>query len=597
MSTRLAKMWYPLVAMVVAVGGVTALVATASPPGLAADAELPVAAVTASSHDGNVPQNAVDGNLGTRWSAEGDPEWIQFDLGQSYTVGSVRVAWYQGDQRQARFDVQTSVTGSSWSTVHSGLSSGTTTGLETVDFADSTGRYVRIVGHGNTDNAWNSITEVEVFGSAAPPGSSQDLPVSAVSASSHDGNVPANTRDGNFDTRWSAEGDPEWISFDLGATPSVHFVMIAWYQGDVRRAQFDVQTSTTGSSWSTVHSGLSSGITTGFETVNFADSTGRYVRIVGHGNTDNAWNSITEVKIFGAGGTPPPTTTAPPTTTTAPPPVGTDPNGVRQLYPSRTGKAAPWTLGFGDWQARLRPDGASIAGSGKDTVLTNSGQVRISVEAVDSSCEGEPDHGLALQRGYMCSPNDWYNVEFTGYIKLDTPAGDASDQDWTWYAGGGRHTGDGWEDGCMGSAYKGSYHYRDADVRYGKEQWHVNYDYKSWTSVTGGIDYTANRSRWLGMKYVKYQFTRNGQRGIRLELWLDLDGIDSAGNPRNNWQRVRVVEDHPDAGSWGGDAGECRAPDADQIMFWGGPWVTYRWDNTTSRLRLMSVREITPPTS
>jgi hypothetical protein len=30
-------------------------------------------------------------------------------------------------------------------------------------------------------------------------------------------------------------------------------------------------------------------------------------------------------------------------------------------------------------------------------------------------------------------------------------------------------------------------------------------------------------------------------------------------------------------------------------MFWGGPWVTYRWDNTTSKLRLMSVREITPP--
>ena len=97
------------------------------------------------------------------------------------------------------------------------------------------------------------------------------------------------------------------------------------------------------------------------------------------------------------------------------------------------------------------------------------------------------------------------------------------------------------------------------------------------------------------MKYVKYEFTRNGQRGIRLELWLDLDGIDAAGNPRNNWQRVRVVEDHPDGGSWGADAQECRAPRADQIMFWGGPWVTYRWDNTTSKLRLMSVREITPP--
>ena len=433
---------------------------------------------------------------------------------------------------------------------------------------------------------------------AAPPSglaADSKLAVAAVAASSHDGNVPQNAVDGDFGTRWSAEGDPQWIQFDLSQSYSLGSVRIAWYRGDERQTRFDVQVSQTGTSWVTVHSGQSSGSAIGFEPVDFADTTGRYVRIVGHGNTDNAWNSVTEVKIFGVTGAPTTVPTTTPTTTTAPPPVGTDPNGVRQIYPSRTGKAAPWTMGFGDWQARFRPDGASISGSGKDTVLTNSGQVRMSVEAVDSNCEGQPDHGLALQRGYMCSPNDWYNVEFTGYVKLDTPAGDASDQDWTWYAGGGRHTGDGWVDGCMGSAYKGSYHYRDADVRFAKEQWHVNYHFKSWTSVPGGIDYTANRSRWLGMKYVKYEFTRNGQRGIRLELWLDLDGIDSAGNPRNNWQQVRVVEDHPDLVSWGGNGGECQAPSATQIMFWGGPWVTYRWDNTTSRLRLMSVREITPP--
>ncbi|MET7670675.1 hypothetical protein [Micromonospora luteifusca] len=33
---------------------------------------LPVAAVAASGHDGNVPGNALDGSLSTRWSAEGD---------------------------------------------------------------------------------------------------------------------------------------------------------------------------------------------------------------------------------------------------------------------------------------------------------------------------------------------------------------------------------------------------------------------------------------------------------------------------------------------------------------------------------------------
>ncbi len=28
-------------------------------------------------------------------------------------------------------------------------------------------RYVRIISHGNTSNAWNSITEMDMFGSAA----------------------------------------------------------------------------------------------------------------------------------------------------------------------------------------------------------------------------------------------------------------------------------------------------------------------------------------------------------------------------------------------------------------------------------------------
>jgi hypothetical protein len=30
--------------------------------------------------------------------------------------------------------------------------------------ADGPGRYVRIVGHGNTVNLWNSISEVEIWG-------------------------------------------------------------------------------------------------------------------------------------------------------------------------------------------------------------------------------------------------------------------------------------------------------------------------------------------------------------------------------------------------------------------------------------------------
>ncbi|HEX6075854.1 MAG TPA: discoidin domain-containing protein, partial [Micromonosporaceae bacterium] len=437
---------------------------------------------------------------------------------------------------------------------------------------------------------------------------SQDLPVSAVTASEHDGNVPQNTRDNNLTTRWSAEAidRSEWIRYDLGTTTPVHYLNVAWYQGDQRRTRYQIQTSNDATTWTTVATGESSGTTLNFETYDFPDTTTRYVQIVSDGNTLNDWVSITEVKIFGGtSGTPSPSPTGSPTASPSPSPtpsptpsnpVGYDPNGVKQVYPTRTGRAAAWTLGYSDWATRFNTDGGSVSGSGKTTVVTNSGQVRMSVESVDGTCDGITDHGRALSQGYMCSTNDWTNWELTGYVQLATAAGSDSDQDWTWYGNGGRHTGDGTREGCKGSAYKGSYHYRDADVRWGKESYHVNYDYKPWTNVTGGYDYTQNKSRWLGMKVIRYEFSRGGQRGIRLETWLDLSGVDSSGNPVNSWQKVRVVEDHPDQPSWGTDATYCNAPRNDQVMLWGGPYVTFRWDNTTSRLRLASAREIVPPT-
>src|SRR5262249_40599517 len=51
-------------------------------------APLPVASVTASADDGNVPANVLDGSLATRWSAQGDGQWIRFDLGTTRNIGA-----------------------------------------------------------------------------------------------------------------------------------------------------------------------------------------------------------------------------------------------------------------------------------------------------------------------------------------------------------------------------------------------------------------------------------------------------------------------------------------------------------------------------
>lgn len=276
-------------------------------------------------------------------------------------------------------------------------------------------------------------------------------------------------------------------------------------------------------------------------------------------------------------------------------PAGLDPNGVAQIYPTAPDQAPSWTLGFDDWQARTRGWEGTVEGTGAGTIVTEGGQVRLNVAAQDSDCEGEPDQARALAQGYMCSPLDWYELEMTGYVQLVEAAGGEDDRDWTWYLGGGRHTGDGPPDGCTGTAYKGNLHYADGRARMRKESWHVNYTSREWKEVAGAPDYTEAPDLWVGIKLVRYQIVRDGEPGLRLEQWVDLGGVGEDGAPANQWTLVNVEEDHPGAPSWGEEATACGAPTDDQIMFWGGPYASFRWDDTTSRIRLMSVRAIVRP--
>jgi poly(beta-D-mannuronate) lyase len=274
---------------------------------------VPGSAVTASTYDvtnNAVPANAVDGSLTTRWAGQGDGANITFDLGSTRSVQFIKIAWYQGDTRTTTFDVLAGASSSGpWTTlINRGVSSGATTSLETLDFADTNARYIRIVGHGNSSgNGWNSISEVELWGAAASTGGGQ-LPIagSAVTASTYDvtnNAIPSNAVDTDLTTRWAGQGDGAYITFDLGSTQGVQLIKIAWYQGNTRTTTFDVLAGASSSGpWTTlINRGVSSGTTADFETYDFADISARYVRIVGHGNSSgNGWNSISEVELWGA---------------------------------------------------------------------------------------------------------------------------------------------------------------------------------------------------------------------------------------------------------------------------------------------------------
>jgi len=296
--------------------------------------------VTASTNDGNLPANAVDNSLATRWSGCGDGAWLKLDLGSTRSVGSVKIAWYNGNARVSSFDLQTSSDNINWADVLTNVQSGgTSTAEQAFDFAAVDARWVRYLGHGNSLNAWNSVTEISLFSgqgttvtptptpppvttatptptvtptpAATPTPTAEPTttptppayvevtpPGSAVTASTNDGNVPGNTVDGSLGTRWSGSGDGAWVQYDLGTTRTVGHVRVGVYQGNGRRNRFDIQVATTLGQWETVWAGESSGTTTAEETYDFADVPARWVRYLGHGSSISTWNSVTEVSLF-----------------------------------------------------------------------------------------------------------------------------------------------------------------------------------------------------------------------------------------------------------------------------------------------------------
>ena len=258
---------------------------------------LPVADVETSTwQEPHAPTNTSDGDLSTRWAAEGDGEWLRYDIGALARVDGVAVAWTRGDERQAFFTIALSVDGQVWTDVFSGASSGETLEPELYAFAPTWARYVRLTGHGNTSNLWNNIAEVQLHGTLdATP-----LPVADVETSTwREPHTPTNTSDGDLSTRWAAEGDGEWLRYDIGALARVDGVAVAWTRGDERQAFFTIALSVDGQVWTDVFSGASSGETLEPELYAFAPTWARYVRLTGHGNTSNLWNNIAEVQLHG----------------------------------------------------------------------------------------------------------------------------------------------------------------------------------------------------------------------------------------------------------------------------------------------------------
>jgi hypothetical protein len=249
--------------------------------------------------------------------------------------------------------------------------------------------------------------------------------------------------------------------------------------------------------------------------------------------------------------------------------------GLRKIYPTKPG-GEEWYMNMQDPNNDPRTKQIPMSKNSDGSWNVNEDQIRYTVY---TSSGYHPDlivkdNSILATRGYMQSPNDWKNVEMTGQVKFNS----GSDDDWTWYARGGRNTGNGWPEGCEATEYKGSLEYTSGRVRWAKEQFHVSYVFSPWKNSPASGD-----QKFVGFKTVMYNFILDGKTAVKMESYVD-------PNNDNQWQKVY---DFVDKGGWGSQGGECKgAPD--QIITWGGPVAAFRWDNANIDIKNLSVREIVP---
>jgi hypothetical protein len=675
--------------------------------------KLPFGSITASGNDGNLPANVLDNNLNTRWSNLGVGSFIQADLGGQKNICSVDIAWYRGTLRDNSFVISVSNDGTSFTSVFSGTSSGTTLSAEKYGLSTSaTARFVRVTVNGNTENNWASIAELSVDGfSNTPP---QNNPPTADSKTiSTNAGTPVRITLTGTDTipgdvlKFSVVANPlhgtltNPTSNTVTYTPNAGFSdtdSFTYRATDGQGVDSNLATIAIAVNAPPPPTADNKAINTKFNTPIGITLMGTdpipgdllkfsVVHLPQHGtlSTSTTANSVTYTPNTGFSGNdsftyratdgqgvnstdakvtitvnalPPPPPTAdnktiqtnkgtpigitltgtdpipgdllkfsvagnPQHGTVAPGTVSSnvfytpntgfigtdsftykatdgqgvdsniatvtvivsngssgtlDPFGVREIYPTKAG-GEHWFMNMSDPNHDSRTDPQTTLTKNPDgSWKVTSNAVRFNVftsSGYNHDLITTLNQAQLAAKGYMQSPNDWKNIEITGYVKFNK--GDTSDG-FTWYARGGHHTGSGFPLGCEGTSIKEELDFAGT-TRFEKEQWHVHYVFTPHKPATDPI-----QGKWVGYKAVMYNIEQNGTIAVKEEIWLDPNNI-------GNWIKVN---EFTDAGGFG-DQGQVCGGKTDQIITWGGPIATFRWDKTTDvDIKDFSIREIKP---
>ncbi|MGE7616484.1 DUF4855 domain-containing protein [Paenibacillus sp. NPDC101420] len=237
------------------------------------------------------PNNAVDGNVTTRWASQfADPQWITIDLGQAYNINRVILNWELAYGKGYKIQVSNDTV--NWMDVY------TTTngdgGIDDIFFTAVNARYVRMYG---TQRAYSfygySLYEFQVYGKP-----NLALNKSATSSSNETSTLTADKAvDGNVTTRWaSLYSNPQWIYVDLGQETRVNNVKLNWEYAHAKG--YKIQVSNDATNWTDIY--MTTNGDGGIDDIYFEPVNARYIRMHATDRGTGDWYSLYEFEVYGS---------------------------------------------------------------------------------------------------------------------------------------------------------------------------------------------------------------------------------------------------------------------------------------------------------
>ena len=270
--------------------------------------------------------------------------------------------------------------------------------------------------------------------------------------------------------------------------------------------------------------------------------------------------------------------------------------GIKEIYRSKPGEEE-WFMNMDDPKHDLRTDPQTTLTKNDDTehginiwkiqntevryeVFTSSGYNPQLITTLNQT--------ELAKKGFMQSPNDWKNVEMTGYFKINsfTKSEKNGAAHIELVARGGKNTDNknlikGLSEQCESTTYH-SNTYETRRVKFEKDLEHTQGYTTKDKEKTNAVQKQL-LGRWIGIKAVFYNLPDNNS--VKLEQYID-DKSD------NNWHKVLS---YTDDGHWGGGTPNCGGLDT-QVITWGGPIAIFRWDNIDDMdIKDFSIREIQQP--